>query len=128
MRGRAPLVAAALLQLLGAAIFVVTGGSLVAMGASGRHARPGPFFAAGAVTEAAAIAVLVASVALLRGRRWGWIASLALCSVAALAFGGFAVALGDAKPAVVLPPLVVTIGLLVAGRRAAGAATASSDG
>jgi len=123
MRGRGLLIAAATLQLVGAAIFLLVGGTMLA---EGFRATPhGHVLAvAGAFGATAALGYIAVSIALLGARRWGWIGSLALDGLSALSFLSLPILghVGVGELLVLAPlvgvPLFVTIGLLVGGRHA----------
>jgi len=125
MRGRGLLIAAAVLQLVGAALFLFTAVAQIAIGSViARGDRPPLVLGAAAFGGAIAIAYVVVSIALLRGRRWAWIASLALDALSALSFVALPilgrVGLGELiiLVAILGAPLFVTIGLLIGGRHA----------
>jgi hypothetical protein len=123
MRGRGLLIAAAIIQLTGAAIFACSGIGQLLMGAmrvAGAHDKF--FFVLGGAIIAVASVYIVVSIFLLRRQTWAWIASLALDCLSAgalllLPFGG--VGLGELVILGVLAmPLFVAIGLLIGGRHA----------
>lgn len=124
MRGRGLLIAAAVLQLVGAGIFIVIALGQLAMGLTHGEPHPTPFLIVGTIGGAFAIGYVFVSIALLRGRRWAWIASLALDGLSALSFVSLPVlgrvGFGELIMvfAVLGAPLFVTIGLLIGGRHA----------
>jgi hypothetical protein len=130
MRGRGLLIAAAVLQLVGAGLFLVSGLAQVAMGLADPRMRP--VAAMAGIGAAVAIGYVVVSIALLGCRRWAWIASLALDGLSALALASAVVVgrvgLGELIILFVLvgAPLVVTIGLLVGGRHAVASTAAAA--
>ncbi len=123
MPGRGLLVAAAVLQLVGAGLFFADAVVQLLLGATVAPAAK-VFYVVGGVGGAVAGTYVAASIALLRNRRWGWWASLVLDLVALAAFASllFAGGVGFGELLILFPmigaPLVVTIGLLVGGRRA----------
>ena len=135
MRGRGLLVAAAVLQFVGAAIFVMAGLGQLVMGAMGRaafaeHGKSMPFYTIGTVILVVSAGYIVVTIFLLRRRQWAWIASLALDILSAAAFLLLPLAevgLGEFLILLIFAlPLFVTIGLLIGGRHAVLAASAKT--
>jgi hypothetical protein len=132
MRGRGLLVAAAVLQLVGAALGLVAAVSTWTMAsatvAGGAATRPMHGIAAFDLGIAAIM--IPASIALLMRKRWGWwvsivvvglfgMALLAMPAMGALSHGAVGVGVGEAIILAILgAPIFVTLGLLVGGRHA----------
>ena len=121
------LIAAAVLQLVGAALFFVTGAAQVAMALLDDSGHARPLLALGGIGAAIASGYVVVSIFLLRRRRWAWVASLALDGLSALSllcipFAGGRGRVGLGELIILGPlfglPLLVTIGLLIGSRRA----------
>jgi hypothetical protein len=125
MRGRGLLIAAAVLQLAGAAMALISSVSMFGLSATPHFA---PVRALAAVDLALASAYIAVSIFLLYRRRWAWIASLAMNSIIAALFlamplvavtthGGFGVGFGEMIILLfIAAPLFVTIGLLIGAR------------
>ena len=132
MRGRGLLVAAAVLQIIGASMFFLAGLAQLLMGAQvAEYRQVGAVI--GGISMTIALGYLGVSVALLGCRRWAWIASLALDGLSALSMISAAlvghVGLGELVILVGLigAPLFVTIGLLIGGRHAVFATAAAAS-
>jgi hypothetical protein len=122
MRGRGLLVAAAIIQFVGAAIFLVTACVQLVFGMADPHMMPLAFV--GAAGFLIAFVYIGTTIALLAGHRWAWIVSLTLDGLSALSLFALPV-LGRVGfgeliilAAILGVPLFVTIGLLVGGRHA----------
>jgi hypothetical protein len=120
MRGRGLLIAAAVLQLVGAALFLVSGAAQVAM--SFADPRVNAVAVVGGLCAAVALGYVAISIALIGCRRWAWIVSLALDGLMALSLASAVVFQHAAEYIVLLTlvglPLCVTLGLLIGGRHA----------
>ena len=129
MRGRGLLIAAAVLQLAGAAMALLSTISILALSTMPQLAIM-PMRVIAAIEAALACGYVAASIFLLYRRRWAWIASLAancligaMMLVAPLASMGRHAALGIGFGEMIIlvfiaAPLYVTIGLLIGGRHA----------
>jgi hypothetical protein len=128
MRGRGLVIAAAVLQLLGAALGLVTALAELAMASSARAPAGANhvFYAIAAVDLVIAAIMIPASIGLILRKRWGWWVSIGMMGLLGLLLlampltgGKIGVGVGEMIIVYVLgAPIFVTIGLLVGGRRA----------
>ncbi len=139
MRGRGLVIAAAVLQLAGAAMGLLGSLSMLVTASADLPRAPiHGLYVISAVDAAIAAIMIPASIALLLRKRWGWYVSIAMMGLfsaallalpltGALTSGAFGVGFGEAIVLLVIgAPILVTFGLLVGGRRAVFAATAKT--
>jgi len=130
MRGRGLLIAAGVMQLVGAALGLL---AAVAMGVAAARSAPriGQALTVVAIADGTIAAIVIpASIALLKLRRWGWWVSLVVMTLLSLALltmplssaaNAHALGIGFGESIVLLflgAPICVTVGLLIGGRHA----------